>query len=238
MTQAKQRAQGSGRSLADSPGHLLHRAQQLAADAFGAHFPRAELTIRQYAILSAVDAHPGLTQTKLVRITGVDRSTMADLIARLQERGLVARGRLEEDARAKSVTLTAAGKAALAACTPAARAADQAILDALPKSKRELFVSLLQRIIGELDASERKRAKKRLQDMKELAKKEKKLRKKIAAQGKSARAAATAPAETGTGKRPKALKAPKRANPDAPKAKGAVEDVAAEAQAAAPKRTA
>ncbi|MBY0447926.1 MAG: MarR family transcriptional regulator, partial [Hyphomonadaceae bacterium] len=174
---------------------LLHRAQQLAADVYAAHLPRAELTIRQLDILSAVGANPGLTQAKLVRITGIDRSTMADLIARLQERGLVARGRMEKDARAKSVSLTAEGKAALEACTPAANAADQAILKALAKGKRDLFVAQLQQIIEELDARERKRAKKRAQQSKELARKEKKRRKKLQAPPVAAHSP-TAEAET------------------------------------------
>jgi len=177
MIQTKHRGQGTGRSLADSPGHLLHRAQQLAADVYAAHLPRAELTIRELDILSAVGANPGLTQAKLVRVTGIDRSTLADLIARLQERGLVARGRMEKDARAKSVSLTAEGKAALETCTPAANTADQAVLKALAKGKRDLFVALLQQIIEELDARERKRAKKRAQQSKEMARKEKKRRK-------------------------------------------------------------
>lgn len=233
MTQGKHRGQGAARSLPGSPSHLLQRAQQLAADAFGAHFPRGDLTVRQFAILSAVDANPGLTQAKLVRITGVDRSTMADLIARLQERGFVSRDRLEADARAKSVTLTAEGKAAVIACTPAAQAADQAILEALAKSKREQFVSLLQQVVEELEARERKRRKKRVQENKEQAKKEKKRRKKL-----EAREAA----ETAAGKPPKAGKLPKRAAERSRNSKDAVaapaHGAAAETHtAASPKRT-
>jgi DNA-binding MarR family transcriptional regulator len=205
--------------LADRPSHLLHRAQQVAADAFAAHFPRSELTVRQFAILSAVAAQPGLTQSKLVRVTGVDRSTLADLIARLQERGLVLRDRVEQDGRAKSVTLTLQGEAALVACAPAAEAADAAILDALPKSKRAVFLALLQQVITELDARERKRAKKRARESREAVKKQKKKRKKQHAEALAPEAEA------------KALKA---------KVKAAKPQAAGEAApgAAAPKKTA
>lgn len=141
-----------GPTLAQSPSHLLHRAQQVAADEFASRLSKSGLTVRQYAVLTAVSNHPGLTQSSLVQITGVDRSTLADLIARMQERGLVARDRLEQDGRAKAVTLTEAGRAALTASEAKAQAADEAILAMLPKGKRQVFLTLLQRISGVTEA--------------------------------------------------------------------------------------
>jgi len=152
MGDGKDSKQARAPALAYSPSHLLHRAQQVAADEFAARLAHSGLTVRQFAVLTAVSGHPGLTQSNLVRMTGIDRSTLADLIARLQERGLVARDRLEEDGRAKSVTLTEAGRKVLAASEAKARAADEAILALLPKGKRQAFVTLLQRISGVSEA--------------------------------------------------------------------------------------
>ena len=101
------------------------------------------MTQRQYAVLAAVAAHEGLTQTDLVRATGIDRSTLADMIARMTKRGLLARERSANDARANQVTLSEAGRVALDAVQPHVHAADEKILALIPSAKRQAFVAIL-----------------------------------------------------------------------------------------------
>src|SRR5476649_2433272 len=103
----------AGKALERSPSHLLHRALQLALDIYAEETGPDAVTQRQYAVLAAVAAHEGLTQTDLVRSTGIDRSTLADLVARMIGKGLIGRERSAADARANTVRLTAAGRAAL-----------------------------------------------------------------------------------------------------------------------------
>src|SRR5665213_173367 len=116
-----------GRALERSPSHLLHRALQLALDIYAEETGPDAVTQRQYAVLAAVAAHEGLTQTDLVRSTGIDRSTLADLVARMLGKGLIARERSNEDGRANTVSLTDKGKLALQEAEPRAQAADDAI---------------------------------------------------------------------------------------------------------------
>lgn len=137
------RQQSGSFALAESLSHLLHRAQQFAADMFAARVGDSAITLRQFALLAAVAEQAGQTQTDLVRATGIDRSTLADMIGRMEERGLVARDKAESDKRAKAVTLTPAGRAALNAATPGALAADAALVEALPKTKRAAFLETL-----------------------------------------------------------------------------------------------
>lgn len=146
----------AGFALAFSPSHLLHRAQQVAADHFvsrlsGGGVSGGCLTVRQFAVLCTIEAKPGSTQTELVNATGIDRSTLADLILRMQDRGLVSRNRATGDARANSVTLTPDGMKALHDALPHARAADEAILALLPKGKRQALITAL-RNIGQIEA--------------------------------------------------------------------------------------
>lgn len=136
-----------GYVLSKSPCHLLHRVQQLAADRFGA----SDITLRQFTVLAAVSGRAGQTQTDLVNATGVDRSTLADMILRMEERGLLTRGRSADDGRAKSVALTAAGRSALASAAPRARQADDAIMAALPRSKRAPFLETLRTLASAAD---------------------------------------------------------------------------------------
>ncbi len=128
-----------------SISHLLHRVEQLASDRF-AELMGDELTLRQFTVLAAVAANPGLKQADLVRATGIDRSTLADLIARMEKRGWVDRTTSLLDARALSVHLSASGKALLTSTTQQARAADAAVLDALPRTKRKSFLNTLTKL--------------------------------------------------------------------------------------------
>lgn len=144
-------------SLLDgSPIHLLHRAGQFAGDIFANELASNGLTPRQFAVLAMVSRNEGLSQTDLVGNTGIDRSTLADIIRRMLKKGLISRKRTREDARAYSVRLTRNGRAALLSARPAALSADQRVLDTLPPGKREEFLQCLNTIvdaIGGIDAA-------------------------------------------------------------------------------------
>jgi DNA-binding MarR family transcriptional regulator len=130
-------------ALERSPSQLLHRALQFALDLYAEETGPGAPTQRQYAVLSAVAAREGLTQTELVRATGIDRSTLADLVARMIGKGLLTRERSAADGRANTVRLGERGRAALAEAAPRAAKADARILSTLSKSKRDAFVSSL-----------------------------------------------------------------------------------------------
>lgn len=138
-------AQG-GFALNASPSHLLHRAQQAAADRFSEAVGPAGLTLRQFAVLAAAAESPGLSQTDLVRATGVDRSTLAEMVTRMVTRGLLERARSTTDARANAVSVSGEGRAALEAAIPQVIAVDAAVMDLLPRNRRDGFVELLTRV--------------------------------------------------------------------------------------------
>ena len=156
--------------LSGSPSHLMHRVLQLALDIYTEEAGSDGLTQRQFAVLEAVSHKAGLTQTDLVRATGIDRSTLADLVARMTTKGLLDREKSTLDARAKAVRLSPAGEAALEAARPRVEAADKRIMALLPKGKRDGFLELLAELAGEADAApvkakaEAKAAKKAARD--------------------------------------------------------------------------
>ena len=95
--------------LERSPLHLLHRAGQCAADLFQTELGGDDLTPRQYAVLLTVAMNEGLNQTQLVERTGIDRSTLADVVRRMLKKGMLQRRRTRDDARAYAVKLTDEG---------------------------------------------------------------------------------------------------------------------------------
>ncbi len=128
-----------GFDLEGSLSHMLRRTQQFAYDQFTQNLSSASLTPRQFIVLVAVNDAEGLSQTDLVNRTGIDRSTLADMVARMIENGLLARKRTKEDARANSVRLTAVGRRALKATEPGAEEAEATLLALIPKTvQREL----------------------------------------------------------------------------------------------------
>jgi DNA-binding MarR family transcriptional regulator len=149
---------GTARRLDVSPIHLLHRAGQCAGEIFQVEIGDADLTPRQYAVLVTVSQHEGLSQTRLVERTGIDRSTLADIVRRMLKKGLLQRRRTREDARAYAVKLTEEGWRQLRAADPVARRVDDRLLAMLPAQQRERFLQDLYAIVqglSKMQGSER-----------------------------------------------------------------------------------
>ncbi len=140
---AKNKTKIGDDALGGSVTHLLHRTLQLALDFHTEAVGPAAITQRQFTVLTAAGAADGLTQNDLVRATGIDRSTLADLVARMLAKGLLVRERSATDARANNVRLSDAGRAALAAGTGPAAAADARLLAFLSPKKRDTFLKIL-----------------------------------------------------------------------------------------------
>lgn len=130
-----------------SPIHLLHRAGQCAGDVYQSEMAEEGLTPRQFAVLVTVSQNEGLSQTDLVEQTGIDRSTLADIVRRMLKKGLLQRRRTREDARAYAVTLTDSGRVMLSNALPHTQRVDETILSALPVQHRDRFLKDLRRII-------------------------------------------------------------------------------------------
>lgn len=129
--------------LSRSPSHLLHRAQQYAANLSSTSLKSAGITLRQFSVLAAVANEEGASQSRLVEATGIDRSTLADMVSRMETAGLILRESSDADKRAKAVSLTDAGREALGAAAPAVIEADAALMTALPKNRRDAFLAIL-----------------------------------------------------------------------------------------------
>ncbi len=103
--------------------------------------------------MKAVAATDEPSQTQIVEKTGIDRSTLADIVRRLVAKGLLQRKRTRRDARMYAVRLTDKGNAILKSAEPAAKSTDERVLSALSQSQRDGFLEALKRIIDVLDVS-------------------------------------------------------------------------------------
>jgi MarR family transcriptional regulator, temperature-dependent positive regulator of motility len=133
--------------LARSPLHLLHRAYQAADSVFRAKMKQSDLSVRQLALLTALSEKEAVNHTILVKRTGIDRSTLAEMVPRLQRKGLLKCRRAKHDARAYAITLTDEGRRVLRTAESSGTSVDESILSALPVKERESFLDRLQSII-------------------------------------------------------------------------------------------
>lgn len=95
-----------------APGYVARRLHQ----AYTAAWVRkvdATLTGPQYAVLTTVEVHPKVDQGSLAHTVALDRSTMADVCRRLEERGLIERTTAPSDGRRKLLALTDHGRESL-----------------------------------------------------------------------------------------------------------------------------
>jgi DNA-binding MarR family transcriptional regulator len=139
-----------GEKTSSSALHLLHRAGQIADELFTLHIGASDLTPRQYEVLRAISLANEPSQTQLVETTGIDRSTLADIVRRLVDRGLVMRKRTRHDARMYALRLSDKGSAAMRDADPAVSQTDDRLLAALPQRDRESFVKSLEKMVDEL----------------------------------------------------------------------------------------
>lgn len=138
--------------LASSALHLLHRAGQIADELFTLNIGASDLTPRQYEVLRAISLTEEPSQTQLVEMTGIDRSTLADIVRRLVDRGLVMRKRTRHDARMYALRLSDKGMATIRDAEPAVSQTDER-LPALPMRERDAFIKGLERMIEELSST-------------------------------------------------------------------------------------
>lgn len=130
------------------PGHYIRRLQQIAVAIFLQETEALGVTPIQYAALQTVANSPGIDQRTLARTIGLDTSTVAGVIDRLEARGLLVRNGSPEDRRVRLLTLTDEGQALLEAVIPAMLRAQQRILEPLPKRERAEFMRMLRALVA------------------------------------------------------------------------------------------
>jgi DNA-binding MarR family transcriptional regulator len=127
---------------------LLHRVSQRANAAFAQSQNGHILTTTQMFTLFAVDRLGSASQIRIAEETGVDRSTMSDVIRRLERAGLLKRKRSKPDLRKLEVALTESGRLMVKKASAISRDVDNMMLSRIPAARRQSFLDAL-RIIAD-----------------------------------------------------------------------------------------
>ena len=145
---ATRRAVARALDLQALPGHNIRRLQQIAVAIFLQEAEPHGLTPVQYAALQAVANAPGTDQRTLAGGIGLDTSTVAGVVDRLEQRGLLQRSLSPQDRRVRLLSLTPEGHVIVRAVVPAMQRAQARVLAPLPVAQREQFLRMLQVLVS------------------------------------------------------------------------------------------
>ncbi|GAB4090311.1 MarR family winged helix-turn-helix transcriptional regulator [Hydrogenophaga soli] len=129
------------------PGPYIRRLQQIAVALFVAETEGWGLTPVQYGALLTVSRQPGVDQRTLASLLGLDTSTTAGVVDRLEARGWLRRGASSTDKRVKLLSATAEGVALLAEVEDRVLAAQARILSPLSPEEQGLFMRMLRTLV-------------------------------------------------------------------------------------------
>ncbi|WP_109484140.1 MarR family transcriptional regulator [Paraburkholderia sp. C35] len=133
-------------ALSKFTGSLVRRAQQRHVAVWLSEVS-ADITSVQYAALEILHRTPGVNQRQLGDELDVDRSTIADLVARMVRNGLIERSDDPVDKRSYVLFLTADGKQQLATLRPRVEEVERILTARLSKREsqelRRLLLALL-----------------------------------------------------------------------------------------------
>jgi MarR family transcriptional regulator, lower aerobic nicotinate degradation pathway regulator len=145
-----------GKMVDERPGHLIRRLQQISFAIFMNEARAFDVTPVQYSAIFAISNQPGIDQTALCHMIAFDRSTIGDVVTRLERKKLIRRRNGPLDRRTKSLYVTPLGRRLLRDIAPAVAATQRLILAPLAAGDRDAFMRMLKTLV--LNNNERSRA--------------------------------------------------------------------------------
>ncbi|SUX84191.1 MarR family transcriptional regulator [Citrobacter koseri] len=132
--------------LRNTAFHLLRQLFQQHTARWQHELP--ELTKPQYAVMRAIAEHPGIEQIALMEAAVSTKATLAEMLSRMESRGLVTRESDPQDKRRRFVYLTGEGETLLTGAMPLGDRVDDEFLGRLSDDEREQFTQLVRKMMG------------------------------------------------------------------------------------------
>ncbi|HAT8004688.1 TPA: transcriptional regulator [Citrobacter koseri] len=132
--------------LRNTAFHLLRQIFQQHTARWQHELP--ELTKPQYAVMRAIAEHPGIEQIALMEAAVSTKATLAEMLSRMESRGLVTRESDPQDKRRRFVYLTGEGETLLTSAMPLGDRVDDEFLGRLSDDERKQFTQLVRKMMG------------------------------------------------------------------------------------------
>jgi len=141
------RENGGRLPLWSRPGYLIRRLHQIHHALFLDECRTFRITPVQYGLLTVLSTRPGIDQVTLAAELGIDRTNVADVLARLAARGLVRRASAERDKRVKLAFLTVEGTKLTGKMYEAMHRSQERLIAPLSPAERRKFMAMLTRLV-------------------------------------------------------------------------------------------
>jgi DNA-binding MarR family transcriptional regulator len=129
------------------PGYLIRRLHQVHYALFFEECDGFGITPVQYGLLTVLSTNPDSDQVALAHALGIDRTNVADVLRRLEQRGLVKRTPSLADRRMVLARLTRDGERVVESMHPAMARAQERLMRVLGDAEREAFLATLMRLL-------------------------------------------------------------------------------------------
>lgn len=136
-------------------GYLLKRAQHGLRTAMDVQLRAVGVTTPQYAVMTFLEEHPGLSAAQLARRAFVTPQTMSRIVANLEEADLVERRPDPEVGRVLPARLSKKGERVLNQCRQKVCAVEARMVSGFGPDDEHQLTELLQRCINGLQPQHR-----------------------------------------------------------------------------------
>jgi DNA-binding MarR family transcriptional regulator len=129
------------------PAYLIRRLQMISTSIVAEEFEGEDMTVAEWAVLTMIDSHPEIDQSRLAEVASIDKTNSGRLVDQLEAKGLVERNPDESDRRVWLLRCTPLGHKTRKRLRPRALATQDELLSCLEPVDREHFIDLMSRVV-------------------------------------------------------------------------------------------
>jgi MarR family transcriptional regulator, lower aerobic nicotinate degradation pathway regulator len=129
------------------PAYLIRRLHMICTAIVAEALEDEDMPVSQWAILTIIENHPGIDQSRLAEVVAIDRTNTGRLVDQLEARGLVERRPHDSDRRVWMLRCTPLGHKIRKRLRPRALASQERLLSCLEPAQRELFIDLMSQVV-------------------------------------------------------------------------------------------
>jgi DNA-binding MarR family transcriptional regulator len=130
------------------PAYLIRRLHMICTAIVAEEFEDEDMPVSQWAVLSMIDNHPAIDQSRLAEIVSIDKTNTGRLVDQLEAKGLVERRHNDSDRRVWMLRCTPLGHKTRKRLRPRALATQERLLSCLEPAQRELFIDLMSHVVA------------------------------------------------------------------------------------------
>jgi DNA-binding MarR family transcriptional regulator len=129
------------------PAYLIRRLMMISTAIIAEEFQDEDMPVSQWAVLTMIDNHPEIDQSRLAEVVAIDKTNTGRLVDQLEAKGLVERRPNDSDRRVWMLRCTPLGYKTRKRLRLRALATQDKLLSSLKPADRELFIDLMSHVV-------------------------------------------------------------------------------------------